>query len=357
MKEHQVIIVGGGPAGSACARALVDEGIDVLVIERHKLPRYKCCSGVLFGQTQILLEKYFGGMPPGEVYCEPRIINADSVREWNRKDGYKRYIWEIDKDGQSFPRDYYNIWRNRFDLWLLEQSRATFVDNCSLEGFEAGGDRVTVVVRRDDPDGGEAIEENLSCRYLVGADGGSSKVRRILDPAWVHEGADAEVVIHQSYCVIEDMGDLKEDGWTVFFEPDIGEMLSCVHRKDDQLALCVGGFRGRHLLESVETFKTFLSEHFGVATGERQRTEGCRIRLAPPTLGSGRVILTGEAAGHMYLNGEGISAAMDAGYRAGKAIALGLDENVKVQDVYSETLGDIHDHVDKCLREIHFLSV
>jgi flavin-dependent dehydrogenase len=357
MKEHEVIIVGGGPAGSTCAKALVDEGVDVLVIERHELPRYKCCSGVLFGQTQILLEKYFGGMPSDEVYCEPRIIEADSVREWNQKDGYKRYLWEIDKDGESFPTDYYNIWRNRFDLWLLEQSHASFVDNCLLEGFDEGDDRVTVTVRRDDPDGGDGVEEILSCRYLVGADGGSSKVRRILDPTWVNAGGDAEVSIHQAYCGVEDMGDLKEDGWTVFFEPEIGEMLSCVHRKDDQLVLCVGGFMGRNLPESVESFKAFLSQHFGVAVGERQRTEGCRMRLAPPTLGAGRVILTGEAAGHVYLNGEGISAAMDAAYRAGKAIAVGLNENVRVLDVYREAVGDIHDHIDKCLREIHFLSV
>jgi len=49
MEGREVIVVGAGPAGSSCARALRDEGIDVLVVEKKALPRYKCCSGVLFG--------------------------------------------------------------------------------------------------------------------------------------------------------------------------------------------------------------------------------------------------------------------------------------------------------------------
>ncbi|MBW1838684.1 MAG: FAD-dependent monooxygenase, partial [Deltaproteobacteria bacterium] len=71
MEEYQVIIVGSGPAGSACAKALHDEGITVLVIEKEGLPRHKICSGILFGQTQVLLKEYFGTLPPKEVYCKP----------------------------------------------------------------------------------------------------------------------------------------------------------------------------------------------------------------------------------------------------------------------------------------------
>ena len=67
MEEHQVIIVGAGPAGSACAKALKEEEIDVLIIEKEKLPRHKTCSGVLFGQTQVLLKEYFGQLPPKSV--------------------------------------------------------------------------------------------------------------------------------------------------------------------------------------------------------------------------------------------------------------------------------------------------
>jgi len=38
--------------------------------------------------------------------------------------------------------------------------------------------------------------------------------------------------------------------------------------------------------------------------------------------GKDRVLLSGKAAGMVYLNGEGISAALDSGCRAGKGVAL-----------------------------------
>ncbi len=355
MTEHDVIIIGGGPAGASCAKALVDEGVDVLVIERYELPRYKCCSGVLFGQTQFLLEKYFDGMPPKDVYCEPKIIKAENVREWNKEEGYKRYIWEIDKDGQSFSNDYHNIWRNKFDFWLLQQSGADYLEQCVFENFETDNDSVKVKVRKRDGD--NVVEEVLSCRYLVGADGCTSKVRKILDPSWGKDENAAVVHILQGYYRLDDMGELKDDGWTVFFESDIGEMLSCVHHKDDQLLLCVGGFTGRSLIDSIETLVAFLAENFKVKLGERERQEGCQLTLPTPNLGENRVILTGEAAGQMYLNGEGISAAIDGGYHAGMAIARGISDDVNVVDVYTETSADVQAHVQTCLEQIHFLSI
>src|SRR5690349_19579378 len=42
-----VAIVGGGPAGSTCARALVAGGARVVVIDRAKFPRVKLCAGWL----------------------------------------------------------------------------------------------------------------------------------------------------------------------------------------------------------------------------------------------------------------------------------------------------------------------
>ena len=105
MEQHQVLIVGAGPAGSACARALRMADVDVLIIEKEKLPRHKICSGVLFGQTQVLLEKYFGGLPPREVYCTPKEIPAAKILEWKAKEGFFPYIWETGKDGQEGSAD------------------------------------------------------------------------------------------------------------------------------------------------------------------------------------------------------------------------------------------------------------
>jgi len=352
MEQHDVIIVGGGPAGAACAKALKDAGIDVLILEKDKLPRYKCCSGVLFGQTEELLREYFGADAPPEVYCSnDKIIEAEDIREWKKGTGYKRFYWEIDKDGKAFSTHYQNIWRNLFDHWLVKMSGATCREEARVKGFTATSEHVTVEVD------GPGVSE-YRCKYLIGADGGPSVVKRILKAAAGDSGpAGASVSIFQSYFKLESLGTLKKAAWTVFFEPEIGEMLSCVHQKGDYLLLCVGGFKGRKLRESVERFKQLLADEFGVKLGSWWRDEGCQMELAPPYLGEGRAVLTGEAAGYIYLNGEGISAAIDSGYRCGKAVAQAIRSGGDAIAIFRENSGDIDRHLEKCLSQIHFLSV
>ena len=41
LQMYDVIVVGAGPAGSTAAKVLAEKGLHVLLVERHKLPRYK----------------------------------------------------------------------------------------------------------------------------------------------------------------------------------------------------------------------------------------------------------------------------------------------------------------------------
>lgn len=355
MNDPEVIVVGSGPAGSACAKALVEEGVDVLVLEKDKLPRYKCCSGVLFGQTQELLKEYFDADVPPSVYCSnDKTIYAEDIREWNRDGGYIPYQWEIPKDDQSFSMEFKNIWRHLFDKWMLDMSGAKHLDGVRVKGFEAAVDHVAVHVTDNGGDG----TVNYRCQYLVGADGGGSVVRRTLKAASAENlPSGANVSILQSYFKLVSLGRLKNGAWTVFFEPDIGEMLSCVHQKDDYLLLCVGGFKGRKLRDSIAKFRQMLAAEFDVKLGEWWRDEACQMELAPPYLGTGRILLTGEAAGFIYLNGEGISAAIDSGYRSGKAIAQALREGGDAVNIFEKNSVDIVKHMGRCRAQIHFLSV
>ena len=50
--KYRVIIIGAGPAGLSAALNLANRGIDdILVIERFKFPRYKCCAGYVTAKT------------------------------------------------------------------------------------------------------------------------------------------------------------------------------------------------------------------------------------------------------------------------------------------------------------------
>ena len=51
MTASDVIVVGGGPAGSACARTLRHAGLDAVVIDRAAFPRDKVCAGWITPQV------------------------------------------------------------------------------------------------------------------------------------------------------------------------------------------------------------------------------------------------------------------------------------------------------------------
>jgi len=44
-KKEKVAIIGAGPAGATCARALARHGIRVLLLDKHRFPRSKPCGG------------------------------------------------------------------------------------------------------------------------------------------------------------------------------------------------------------------------------------------------------------------------------------------------------------------------
>ncbi len=68
---YDVIVVGAGPTGSTAAKVLAEKGLRVLLVEQHKLPRYKSCSGVLIQKTMDLVRRYFGEDVPLSVTCTP----------------------------------------------------------------------------------------------------------------------------------------------------------------------------------------------------------------------------------------------------------------------------------------------
>ena len=55
LKKYDVVVVGAGPAGSLLGYLLARRGVDVLILERKKLPRYKTCGGGLTRRALDLL--------------------------------------------------------------------------------------------------------------------------------------------------------------------------------------------------------------------------------------------------------------------------------------------------------------
>jgi menaquinone-9 beta-reductase len=349
MQHYPVIVIGSGPAGSACAKAVRDCGTYCLVVEKRKLPRDKTCSGIVYGQCQELLQAYFGKLPPAEVRCAPEFVHADDVFECRLDGTQVNYVWELPKEGKAFSRQWINVWRSKFDHWLLRESGADVLEQTRFLGFEADEDLIRVFLRG--PDG---QTKELTCEYLVGADGALSSIRKAVDEAAVSKAMAC--MASYAYYECRATGKLRDGGWYVFLNPEFGDIISCAHHKDDMLAVSVGGFSGAKLLPFEKKFVTHLKDAFGVELGERRFANGCSNRLAPPCLGRENVLLVGDAAGVIYLNGEGMSAAIDSGYRAGKSICQAMGHGEKdAAAVYVAASGDILRHTEYCMQNMHFI--
>src|SRR6478672_5639371 len=55
MRDAEVLVVGGGPAGSSIAFALATAGVDVLLIDRARFPRPKPCAEYLSPEASRIL--------------------------------------------------------------------------------------------------------------------------------------------------------------------------------------------------------------------------------------------------------------------------------------------------------------
>ena len=56
MRSVDVIIVGGGPAGSSCAWRLRRHGVECLILDRAEFPRLKLCAGWVTPQVLADIE-------------------------------------------------------------------------------------------------------------------------------------------------------------------------------------------------------------------------------------------------------------------------------------------------------------
>src|SRR5918992_4654381 len=66
-----VVVVGGGPAGSAAATVLARAGRDVVVVDKARFPRDKTCGDGLTTSALRLLEEL--GLDPGAVPSWQRV--------------------------------------------------------------------------------------------------------------------------------------------------------------------------------------------------------------------------------------------------------------------------------------------
>src|SRR2546421_2895880 len=142
-EEHDVVIIGGGPAGCAAATLLAEMGHDVLVLEREKFPRYHVGESLL----------------PFTYHPLERLGLLEKMRQSAFVKKYSvQFVSVSGKASQPFyfstryNQDVAQTWqvlRSEFDLMLMEHARskgATVLEEVTVTSLIKEGDRVTEVL-------------------------------------------------------------------------------------------------------------------------------------------------------------------------------------------------------------------
>src|SRR5512139_714152 len=112
MEQCDVLIVGGGPAGSTAARALVSAGLDVLVLDKRVFPRDKVCAGWVTPPVWVALELNPGVYAAAGNVLQPiRRFRTGLLGAENVETDYDEVVS-------------YAIRRVEFDHYLLNRSGA-----------------------------------------------------------------------------------------------------------------------------------------------------------------------------------------------------------------------------------------
>jgi geranylgeranyl reductase family protein len=332
MVVADVLVVGGGPAGAAAAIALARAGRDVLVVDRARFPRDKCCGD---GLTAAALRH----MDELGVTLEAVQPLAAVDEAWIRAPSGYTARFPMPRGQGLFAAV---APRQVLDAAILDAARAagaTVRDGHRLTGARVG------------PDGVEADCEGLGpvrARYAIGADGAWSPLRHALganEPGYLGDW-------HAFRQYFSGVGPAAGSLW-VWFEPDLLPGYAWSFPLPDGRANVGFGIQRGGDIE-VRDMKNLWPDllarsHLRSVLGEAARPEGthrawpipARLHRVPLTAGGGRALFVGDAASATDpLTGEGIAQAFLTGRLAAEAVVgAGPDRPVLAARRYEADVG------------------
>jgi geranylgeranyl reductase family protein len=171
--RHDVLVIGGGPAGAATGYWLAKAGLDAVVVERKAFPRDKTCGDGLTPRAVLQLEEMGLG---------------DWLHTHHRNNGLRAVAHDITLElpwpkHSRFPDHGYVVRRTELDRTVAEHAAAAGAT--LLDGTDA-----TAPILRDGLCQGAVVTDKASgetrevhARYVVLAEGANSRIGRALGTA------------------------------------------------------------------------------------------------------------------------------------------------------------------------------
>ena len=291
--KYDVIVVGGGPAGTTAARECAARGLNVLLLEKERYPRFKPCAG---GITAAALELLGTDLPAHNIEAGCSVFQA------HHRD--TKIEIELDKDFMIVTS------RAVFDHWLAELAQkagAALRQGENVKSIESSENGVRVYTSA-----GRTYEGHV----LVGADGVNGISSKYVRGPWKRG--------ELSFCACAEVPaagqmNLSRRAAEVYYGP---EVLSYrwVFPKRETLSVGFGGWlhgqkNARKVLEEFIAFRGLKLE--GPVKGHHIPLGGISRRVV-----ADRVLLAGDAAGFADpLTGEGIRYAIHSGKLAAETLS------------------------------------
>ncbi len=294
MRSCDVLIVGGGPAGSSAARRLKRGGADVLVLDKERFPRLKLCAGWITPDVVRDLEMDIESYPHRFLTFDKLHIHLKGLH-------------------LRVPCVQHSIRRFEFDAWLLEQSGAPMVEHTVRN------------IRREN--GSYVVDDAFRARYLIGAGGTRCPVYRTF-----FRDANPRAVELQTVTLEHEIEyDWKDpDCHLWFFDHGLPGYSWYVPKEDGWLNVGIGG-----MAERIKRSDKDIKEHWSLFTGKLGRKLAAGAQYDPTGYSyflRGKVdvprvddaFITGDAAGLATRDMcEGIGPAIRSGFRAADTILGG----------------------------------
>jgi electron transfer flavoprotein-quinone oxidoreductase len=347
-EKFDAIIIGAGPAGSACAYTLAKAGRSVLVIERADTPGAKNVSGGrLYSYALEMVD-------PG--LCEDAALERKVTHEQIMMISRDKAI-SIDYFNPDFNRTdnvphSYTILRAKFDEWFAgkaEESGAMVICGVKVDDLIVRDGKVVGVI---------AGEDEMLADVVVAADGVNSFIARkagLVKEISSHDvGVGVKETIELSSKTIEERFNLKEGEGTARVIMGCTEGIpggGFLYTNKDSISLGAVFFpeqvakHGKSVHEIFQNLKMHPAIHPLIDGGETVEYGGHLVSEAgyrglSETLYREGFLVIGEAAGFVINTGatiRGMDLAILSGLAAARAI-IGEEDSSKVGPAYVKEL-------------------